>query len=79
MGIGFVNDKSGQQLILFLSNFLLRENVVNPLNDGTRLLIDGTRLLNDGTRLLNDGTRLYFSLLYDGSSSAKTLMKKNCT
>ena len=51
MGIGFLNDKSGQELILFLCNFLLCENVVDSLNDGTRL---------------------YFSLLYDGSSSAKT-------
>ena len=40
---------------LFLSNFLLRENVVDPLNDGTRL---------------------YFSLLCDGSSSAKTSDEK---
>ena len=55
MGIGFLNDKSCQELILFLSNFLLHENVVNRLNDGTRL---------------------YFSLLYDGSSSAKTSDEK---
>ena len=51
MGTGFLNDKSGQELILFLFKFLFCENVVDPLNDGTRL---------------------YFSLLYDGSSSAKT-------
>ena len=55
MGIGFLNDKSGQELILFLSHFLLRENVVDPLNDGPRL---------------------YFSLLYDGSSSVKTFDEK---
>ena len=48
--IGFLNDKSSLELIFFLSNFLLRENVVDPLNDGTRL---------------------YFSRLYDRSSSAK--------
>ena len=34
MGICFLN---GQELILFLSDFLFRENVVHPLNDGTRL------------------------------------------
>ena len=51
MGIGFLNNKSCQELILFLWNFLLCENVVDPLNDGARL---------------------YSSLLYDGSSSAKT-------
>ena len=39
MGIGFLNDKSGQELILFLSNFLLREGVVDPFNDGTRLYL----------------------------------------
>ena len=55
MGTGFLNDKSGQELILFLSKFLFCENVVDPLNDGTRL---------------------YFSLLYDGSSSAKTSDEK---
>ena len=37
MGIGFLNDASVQELILFFSNFLLRGNVVDPLNDGTRL------------------------------------------
>ena len=37
MGNGFLNDKSGQKLILFLPNFLLRENVIDPLNDGPRL------------------------------------------
>ena len=55
MGIGFLNDKSGQKLILLLSHFLLCENIVNPLNDGTKL---------------------YFSLLYDESSSAKTSDEK---
>ena len=55
IGIGFLNDKSAQELILFLSTFLLRENVVNPLNDETKL---------------------YFSLLYDRSSSAKTSDEK---
>ena len=55
LGIGFLNDKSGQELILFLSSFLLRKNVVDPLNDGTRL---------------------YFCLLYDGASSAKTSDEK---
>ena len=55
MGIGSLNDKTDQELILFLPNFLLRENIVDPLNDGIRL---------------------YFSLLNDGSSSAKTSDKK---
>ena len=43
-----MNDKSGQELILFLPNFLLREDVVNLLNDGTRLyfshLYDGSSM-----------------------------------
>ena len=51
VGNGFLNNKSGQEITIFLSNSLLRENVVKPLNEGRRL---------------------YFSLLYDGSSSAKT-------
>lgn len=51
VGNGFLNEKSGQEMSMFLSNSLLRENVVKPLNDGRRK---------------------FFSLLYDGSSSAKT-------
>ena len=35
MGIGSLNDKSGQELVL--SNFGLHENVVDLLNDDTRL------------------------------------------
>ena len=37
MGIGFLNDKSGQKLNLFLSNSLLCKNIVDPLNDGKKL------------------------------------------
>ena len=44
--IGFMNDNSGQKLILFLSNCLLCENVVDPLNDGTKLCFS---LLYDGS------------------------------
>ena len=58
MGISFLNDKSGQELILFLSNFLLRENVVDPLNDGTRLYF---RLPYDrsSSAKTSDGKELY--------------------
>ena len=46
MATGFLNVKSGQELILFLSNFLLHENVVDASNDGTRLHFS---LLYDGS------------------------------
>ena len=35
MGTGFVNGESDHELISFLSNSLLHENVVDLLNDST--------------------------------------------
>ena len=49
LGRSFLSDKSARKMT-YLSNSLLRENVVKPLNEGRKL---------------------YFSLLYDGSSSTK--------
>ena len=51
LGNAYTSNKSGREIAIFLSNSLLKYNVVKPLNDKRQL---------------------YFSLLYDGSSSAKT-------
>ena len=51
LGSSFLSNKSTRKMALYLSNSLLCENVVKPLNEGRTL---------------------YFSLLYDGSSSSKT-------
>ena len=49
LGRSFLSDKSAREMT-YLSNSLLRENFIKPLNEGRKL---------------------YFSLLYDGSSSTK--------
>ena len=41
LGVGFLNDKSCHEIIIFLSNSTIREDVVKPLNEkknGTNLV-----------------------------------------
>ena len=35
LGVGFLNDKSCRETVIFLSNSTIRENVVKPLNEKT--------------------------------------------
>ena len=55
VGTGYLNNKAAQEILLFLSRSIIKENITEPLNSGKRL---------------------YFSLLTDGSSSAKTMDEK---
>ena len=58
LGSSFLSDKSAREMALYLSSFLLRENVVKPLNEGRKLYFS---LLHDGSSSaeINDEKELY--------------------
>ena len=58
LGSSFLSDKSAREMTLYLSNSLLRENFVKPLNEGRKLYFS---LLYDGSlsTKINDEKELY--------------------
>ena len=61
LGVGFLNDKSCHEIIIFLSNSTIRENVVKPLNEKKKKKRKYFSLLCDGSSpaTANDEKKLY--------------------